>query len=831
MLKLAFVFRNQNGMIVGRSADDSDIFYDVYPANGPLFTTFIAPSANTFPTTSGSQITVSAAASQSASLTLFDNGNPVATASGKSLSHTLTAGSTGGHRVDFVAATATDQDTSTFLYVIPGVVTTQNPPVGTELGINYIDNQTVRFALYAPNKQVVHLMGDFNNWLPDAAYQMKRSADGTTWWLEVGGLTPGQRYRFQYLVDGALRIADPLSTLVLDAGNDPYIPASTFPDLPAYPGGKTSGAVSVLQTAQQPFDWQATTYQRPKKTDLVIYELLLRDFLHAHDFQTLRDTLDYLDRLGVTAIELMPVNEFDGNNSWGYNPAYHKALDKYYGTAEALKTLVDECHQRGIAVILDVVFNQASDSSPLAKLYWNAAASQPAANNPWLNPTATHEFSVFNDFNHESQATKTYVKNCLKYWLTEFKIDGFRFDLSKGFTQKITIGSVPAWGQYDASRIAIWKDYADFMWAIDPDSYVILEHFADNTEEKELAEYGMMLWGNMHGSYKDAAKGINLAGSGTDMSGVSYKQRNWNVPHLIGYMESHDEERIAYECSVNGSASGVYNIKWLPVYPTRIELMYNLFFTVPGPKMLWQFGELAYDFPINLCEDGMIANGCRLSPKPIRWDFRSDPYRRRLYDVTSSLLQLRKSHDVFETTDYQVNIGPGNTRSVRLNSAAMNVHVLANLGLTPTTMTPNFQHTGAWYEYYTGETLNVTNTSAAVFLLQGEYRLYTDQFVPLPPGVNPTPVDEVAGILGGMELYPNPADGIFALDFTLEASAAISVEATDMSGKVVFRFETGPLPSGEQHLEVNTTGWQPGVYFVRLRDEQGAQLTKKLAKF
>ncbi len=831
VLKLAFVFRNQSGSIVGRAAGDADIFYDVYPANGPLLTILISPSASSFLTTSGSQITVNGAASKSAALTLYDNGTSVTTTSGKTLSYSLMTGGTGVHRVDFVAATATEQDTSSFLYVIPGNVTALDPPGGTEPGINYVDDQTVRFALYAPNKQVVHVMGDFNNWLPDASYQMNRSLDGATWWLDVPGLVPGQQYRFQYLVDGAMRIADPLSTLVLDPGNDPFIPASTYPNMPAYPSGKTTGIVSVLQTAQQPFNWQASNYQRPKKTDLVIYELLLRDFIDAHDYPNLLDTLDYIDRLGVTAIELMPVNEFEGNISWGYNPNFHKALDKYYGTAEAFKMVIDECHKRGIAVILDVVFNHAANSSPLAQLYWDAANNRPATSNPWLNPTAKHEFSVFNDFNHESQATKAYVKNCLGYWLREFKVDGFRFDLSKGFTQKNTLGNSAAFAQYDPTRIAILKDYADYMWSVDPTSYVILEHFADNVEEKELAEYGMMLWGNLHGNYKEAAIGYNLTAAATDLNWISYKSRNWTVPHVVGYMESHDEERNAYECLINGNVNGNYNIKWLPIYPKRIEMMNNLLFTIPGPKMLWQFGELAYDFSINRCEDGTINNGCRLSPKPVRWDFRNDPYRRRLFDVTASLLELRKNHDVFETTDFQTSIGPGLGRWVRLNSLSMNVHVVANTAITSGTVTPNFQHTGTWYEYYTGQTLNVTNTTASILLGPGEYRLYTDEFVALPPGVNPTPVTEISGLLSGLALYPNPAGSTFALEFTLGESAGVQITATDLAGKVIFESDTNALPSGEQHAEINAADWSPGFYMITVRDGQGGQLTQKLMKY
>lgn len=825
---LAFVFRNTNGSLVGRAADNGDIFYAVYPDNGPLQTQYLKPTSSSFLTSAGTPIPIKAAASQSGALTLFDNGVQVSTASGDVLETTLNA-TAGAHQVRFVATTATESDTSSFVYIVPGAITVQNPPAGTELGINYIDDQTVRLELYAPKKQVVYAIGDFSNWLPDPAYQMNRSADSTLWWIDIGGLTPGQNVRFQYFVNGTLRIADPLSTLVLDAGNDPYIPAVTYPNLPSYPLGKTTGAVSVLQTGQTPFNWQASNYQRPKKTDLVIYELLLRDFLARHDFPTLLDTLDYFQRLGVTAIELMPINEFDGNISWGYNPAYHKALDKYYGTSTDLKMLVDACHARNIAVILDVVFNQASGSSPLAQLYWDAANNRPAADNPWLNPIAKHDYNVFNDFNHESAATKAYVKNCLHYWLTEFKVDGFRFDLSKGFTQKNTLGNTTAFAQYDATRIAILKNYADAIWADDPTAYVILEHFADNTEEKELSAYGMMLWGNMWGAYKDVALGFTT-GNNASLSNVSYKQRGWTDPHLIGFMESHDEQRIAYECRTNGNVSGAYNVKNYFTTLRRIELLNNLLYTVPGPKMLWEFGELGYDFQINLCENGSVSNDCRTSPKPIRWDYYEQAARRRLYDVTAALLHLRQTQDVFETTDFQLSIGAGKIRTIRLNSSGLNVHVVANMAVTTETATPSFQHTGTWYEYYTGDSLVVNAVNAPIILKAGEYRLYLDHFIPLPPSLNPTPTREVTGAFDGMQLYPNPANGIFVVDFNLREGTAVQLQVLDMSGKMVYRVDNEQFPSGEQAFEVDAGNWPAGVYFVLLRDRNGALISKKLIK-
>jgi glycosidase len=828
VLKLSFVFRNTSGSIVGRASDGSDIFYPVYPANGVLQTIFVQPVAASFLSAAGAQIPVKAAASKTASLVLYDNGVQVGSANGLSLQTTLSAGSIGVHTVSLIATAGTEKDTATFVYLIPASLPLQNPPAGTELGINYIDDHSVRLELYAPKKQIVYAIGDFSNWLPDPAYQMHLSTDSTTWWIDISGITPGQTVRFQYLVDGLLRIPDPLSTTILDAGNDPFIPATTYPNLPAYPTGQTSGIVSVLKTGQQPFNWQSGSYVRPKKTDLVIYELLMRDFLSLHDYPTLLDTLDYFQRLGVTAIELMPINEFEGNNSWGYNPSFHKALDKYYGTPEAFKMVVDACHARGIAVILDVVFNHVTGTSPLAQLYWDATNNRPAANNPWLNPIPKHEYNVFNDFNHESLATKAYVKNCLKYWLTEFRVDGFRFDLSKGFTQKNTLGNMAALAQYDPTRIAILKDYANSIWSVDPARYVILEHFADNTEETELANYGMMLWGNVNGSYIGVAGGTP-GGLTNSLLGVSYTSRAWTVPHLVGYMESHDEERVMYQNETNGGINGTYNVKFISTGLKRMEMVNNLFYTIPGPKMLWEFGELGYDYTINRCEDGTINNNCRLSPKPIRWDFQQDPARRHLHDVTAALLHLRSTQPVFETADFQLNVGSGAARSIRLNSAGLNVHVVANAGTAVAQIPTNFQHTGTWYEYYTGATIDVTNPTAGLSLQPGEYHLYLDQFIPLPPGIV-LPTTEVAGAIGGITVFPNPTENLAIVDLNLSDPARIQIQVLDLTGRLVFATEKKSLPAGEVRYEIYTEQWQPGVYIIVVQDDSGAQTTRKLVK-
>ena len=152
------------------------------------------------------------------------------------------------------------------------------------------------------------MIGDFNNWFIDENYYMEKdsgSADSVHFWITLDNLSPGTEYAFQYLVDGEIRIAEPYADKVLDKWNDQYINSQIYPDLKPYPFGKTDHIVSILQTAQSSFAWQhSTNFERPEKDQLIIYELLVRDFITSHDFQTLIDTLNYLEDLGLSLIHI-----------------------------------------------------------------------------------------------------------------------------------------------------------------------------------------------------------------------------------------------------------------------------------------------------------------------------------------------------------------------------------------------------------------------------------------------------------------------------------------------------------------------------------------------
>ncbi len=434
----------------------------------------------------------------------------------------------------------------------------------------------------------------------------------------------------------------------------------------------------------------------------------------------------------------MPVNEFEGNLSWGYNPDYYFAPDKYYGPKNEMKAFIDSCHKKGIAVVMDIALNHSFGLSPMVQMYFDAVNNRPASNNPWFNTVTKHAFNVGYDMNHESLPTRYFTSRVIEHWLTEYKIDGFRFDLSKGFTQTQTCDNngancdEGAMGNYDASRIAIWKRYYDTLQLKSPGCYGILEHFAANTEEIELSNYGLMLWGNMNYNFTEAAMGY-VATSNFD--GALHVSRGWSQPYLVSYMESHDEERMMYKTLQFGNSSGAYNTRSFETALDRMELSASFLLTIPGPKMIWQFGELGYDYSINYCQDGSINNNCRTDAKPIKWDYLQVPGRKDLHDVYKALLQLRNNSlftEAFTTGVISRDFTSG-FKWMTLNSSAGKLVVIGNFDVVPQGGSVTFPAAGTWYDYLKQPlTFNATGAAQVFNLQPGEYHVYLSSNVVVP---------------------------------------------------------------------------------------------------
>ncbi len=696
---------------------------------------------------SGSDVTVSATASVAADFVLTANGSTINNSTTAASSYNFTVTNI-VQNTDYQLQATSEGEVriADFEVVVRPTVTEASVPAGLLDGINLdpADNTKATLVLYAPGKEFVHVLGDFNNWQIDNNYLMNKDSDLDRFWLELTGLTPQTDHLFQYLVEFNINIADPYSTLILDGfGNDALIDSLTYPNLPDYPSGQTQ-AITVLRTGDPDYVWQTPDFQPPAKEDLVIYELLIRDFDELHSFDAVKNRLDYLENLGVNAIELMPVSEFDGNESWGYNPAFHMALDKYYGNATALKQLIDECHTRGIAVILDVVYNHATGQHPYYRM-WNTdnggTGGQAAVDNPFFNQQATHSYSVFNDFNHQQQTTQDYVNRTVTYWIEQFNIDGMRWDLTKGFTQNCTASDENCTNSTQSDRVAVLQQYADNQWATDADFYVIFEHLGGIQEEEQWVNYragegkGILLWNKQTEPYNEATMGYHDNGK-SNFSGVSYLQKGFDLPSAISYMESHDEERLMYKNLEFGNSDIVYNVKDLNTALARMATAGAFFITVPGPKMIWQFGELGYDVSIDF-------NG-RLGNKPIRWEYVDDPNRKAAYDVWAKLIDLKRNAPIFRTLDFSIDAGRSNGLKkiqLTLDSAAGEeikyITIIGNFGVVAGDIDPSFQETGTWYNLLDRNApLEVTDPTSEVTLAPGAFRVFGNN-----PFIDPNDLD------------------------------------------------------------------------------------------
>ena len=403
-------------------------------------------------------------------------------------------------------------------------------------------------------------------------------------------------------------------------------------------------------------------------------------------------------------------------------------------------------------------------------------------------------------------------------------MDGFRFDLSKGLTQTNSGDNVGKWSSYDASRIAILKDYYNTVHSTNPNAVMILEHFADGSEEKELAQAGMQLWRNCNHAYSSV-----MSGNKEDLS-AAYSNQPFGG--FVSYMESHDEQRICYGKAVSvesvswgicgtitdwgespdialekdggfyssksvefgaddmfkirgnstwddaynygastkgyvlplnteysltlGSSSqdmavpaaGSYDIYFSPeagkvwlmsegkrpdapetddVFATAMRkagCCAAFFLLVPGPKMIWQFGELGYDIS--------GGNG-DTSEKPVMTEeYLSNKSRKDLYDTYCGLLKFRKENPRFFDADasfrWYVSSNDWDYGRFLFSSVdGKNFAVVGNFSSTRKDMTILLPENGEWkdYEAFGSNTYNVTDGKVTFNLKPGEFRLIT----------------------------------------------------------------------------------------------------------
>ena len=795
--KMAFVFRNGLKTKEGKDTGGKDIFVTVFDAG--LNVIFTNPTVDQS-VTAGTAINLSATSSLAADLTLYVNQTAVANAAAAT---TISKSYTFTNPDDYtVVAAATSGSVTVYDTVrinVPAAVVNQARPAGVKNGINYNSPTSVTLVLHAPNKSSVFAIGEFNDWLQLNAFQLKK--DGDYWWITLDNLTPGRVYGYQYLVDNTIRISDPYTELVLDPWNDQWINynISRYPNLKPYPTGKTDGLVATFQTNKPAYNWEVPNFPMPNRENMVIYELLVRDFTVEKTLSATIGKLDYLKTLGINAIELMPIQEFDGNESWGYNPNHFFAPDKFYGSPEMYKKFVDECHKRGIAVIVDMAFNHSTGINPMAKLYWNATSNATAANNPWFNVTAPHPYSVFHDFNHEYSGTREFFKRVVQYWIQEYKIDGFRMDLTKGLTQRSSTESTAS--NYDQSRIDILTDYYNAAKAVKSDVMFILEHFCNYDEELELANRGMYLWRNANNSYSQAAMGFS---SNSDFGGLNSNPRRW-----VGYAESHDEERNFYKAKAFGAGTlttdSIARVNRVPLNIAFTSLM-------PGPKMIWQFGEMGFDYSIN-------ALGGRTSNKPSAWTWLNLAHRKAAYDMSSRIISLRSMFPkAFTEGNYSLNVSTSdweNGRRIALTHSDLSLVVLGNFKADGSiTSFPNFPKTGMWYNVLTGQEYYVGSANNPINLTPGQVLVFADKKINFNTAVEDVRVNEFSSIF-----YPVQTSGKV---FIQDQNAVNTIKVMNLQGQLMNTYTNTN--------EIDLSAYAKGIYMIIYEGETG-KVSGKIMKF
>ena len=801
--KLAFVFHDgPSGTKEGKTAEGTDIFVELQEAGLAVSIASAMPEISK----QGDKVTLQCYATESAQLSLKVNDKEVVTKEGTELLYEHTLSEIGDYTFTFVAKKGDEIKEATVQTCVVDAPTKEVRPAGVVNGIYYDEKDPTKVTLctYAASKtapaQHVFVVGDFNDWAVSTAYQMKQ--DGNYFWLEITGLTPQQEYAFQYMVvraDGVVKkISDLYSEKVLH-NDDQWEPKTVNPDLMDYPA-KGDGYVTVIQTDKPEFQWSDATlnFKRPDKNNLVIYEAWVYDHTVTRDIQGMTDRMFYYEDMGVNAIELMPIQEFDGNKNWGYSPNHYFALDKAYGTPEQMKTFIDECHKRGIAVILDMVFNHATGLNPMNKLYpWG----DDLKHNPWFNVTAPHGDNVYEDWNHDFEPAHEMFIRALQYWLTEYKVDGFRLDLSHGLC-----------GATAGTSVRNIKDYYEKgVKAVSPDAYMILEHWGNNcdSDRRELISNGMLCWDNTTNAYYQTAMGWLKDGDSFS---------NANRDGYVSYCESHDEERAFFKVKQWGNGDlqtdAEERIGRVPVNMAFLTLL-------NGPQMFYHFAEFGFDYSKWQSAEGKWGKSDDdNNPKPYdflttydNYNYKMEPkarietwlgegaWRTAAFHKVGQAIQLRTRlmPKVFEGNPTKVDIS--SSRKVRTIQWGSDVFVAGNFSATET-LTVTIPE-GKWYNYYE----QVEQTETTVTLIPGALLILTGT-----PQVLPT-------MRPCYSFYTDVEDVI--LPPVIDILPPYNVEVYTLSGQLIQRQTNA--------MNADLTSLNNGLYLVKI-EKNGQKLVKKVIR-
>lgn len=637
--KIAMVFRTADCTKEGKTKAGGDIFVDVYPAGYQMLLSSNAPGSVI---SAPQAITAHAYTTAASTITIKVNGSVIKTASGVTeLEASYNISSTGNYTFEATATNGTETKTSSFSVALPGNSTPGTYPGGVpRMGTVSNADGSVTFCLAAPGKKSVVMVPSWDNYqVLDKNIMKYQDYNGQRYFfLTVNGIQDGNWHPYYYIVDASVKCADPYANLVLDCYSDKWLDKTIWPDMPKYPYNLFDDTMLAVYNSKLNGNFKFSDFKIPDHKNLVIYELLFRDFTgtdgEALGDGTIRKAMEkipYLKSLGINAVELMPIMEFNGNNSWGYNTNFYMAPDKSYGSPTDLKNFVEACHRNGIAVILDIVFNQSDGLHPWYQMY-------DIASSPFYNQTAPHAYSVLNDWKQQNPLVRQQWIDALTYWMKEYNVDGYRFDLVKGLgTEYNSPANDANTNNYNASRIAVMKDLHAAIVAAKPNGIHINENLAGAAEENAMAADGELNWANVN--YASCQYAMGYA-SGSDLQRFEATKDSRTAYSTVSYAESHDEERVAYK-QIQYGASGVKTNEVARF--NRLGQLAAQMLMIPGAKMIWQFGELG-DAQTTKTSDGQNNT----DPKIVPWYMLDQPQPAGLHDIYQQLCNFRtKNNDLF----------------------------------------------------------------------------------------------------------------------------------------------------------------------------------------
>ncbi len=707
------------------------------------------------------------------------------TGDGISFDHTMTTTDLGVGRHELIAFARRDNqrvmmDIKT-VWKIPELVE-EAFPTTDDIGVFERTDGSITFSLLAPGKAFVSLVGDFNGWDPDSGLLKYDPAQDIFWTNMM--LEPGS-HEYMYKLNGEKLVGDPFATDVNwtdAAGNEHW---------------SASNQKCVVHIGVDDFPWTDDEYVRPEMKDLIVYETLIRDLTATRDINGMIGKLDYLADLGINAIELMPPTEFPGENSWGYNPAFFMAVESAYGTPAEMKEFVNQAHQRGIAVIVDLVFNHTDGSSPYYQMYGDDYTYSPYIHdesNAWGFP----------DFDHARNGTRKLMSATVRHWINEYHIDGFRYDHTPGV------------GWSGATDFGI-SYFANEAYLANNQVYQIAEHFDSDIWDLINTTHINSHWHDVfHDQMKANLRQGQFEGSyygdmeDTEL-GISYAAHGFpDAATCVNYIESHDEHRIIFEAQTNTAISHEQALQ-------KARLAPQVLFSSTGIPMFYMGAEVGMDTERTL------------DYNPVQWDNLDSPENAAIFYQYEKMIWLRNNYPALRSNNINVVLKSDWQKSIVFHRVldGSAVVVAINFGTSDQTLDLEFPWAGTWYEYTEDDTMDIeSNWFGSYTLPASSARIFTNERHWV--GTEEKPSQPLSYSL--YPAFPNPFNPSTTLRFDLPVASQVRLKIFDIRGREVWSHNSNQQAGSHQvvwsGVNLMNEPVAAGLYFAELSTPEYRKVNK-----